>query len=535
MDPKLQRNLGLFSDRALLTELSLIRRGIEREALRVRADGSLSPAPHPQALGSPLCHPCFTTDFSEAMLEIVTPTVTGLDQLMSVLEQLHRLAAAALEPAEELLWASSIPCHLGATEEQIPIADYGPSYSGQMRALYRKGLAYRYGRRMQMVTGIHYNFSLPITFWPHWQKICGGSSDRDITTESYFGMIRNCRRHAWLPVLLSGASPVVDGSFLSDRKHHLRPLGTGDYGLEAATSLRLSAVGYYSEHQQTLSVSANNLDDYVHDLLGGILKPCATYRNLEQDGQLVQLNDGILQIENEYYGVIRPKRPSRKGEPSLKRLSDEGVEYLELRLLDLDIDSPLGISESTLSFIDAFLLHCLLSDSPPTDSADRRREQANLNKVVERGRQPQLQLDNGDGPRSLDDWAQQLMTEIAAVAEILDTALNTDRHRLAVATQAARLREPSQLPSAQIVSALKDPACNHQRLILSRSREHTDWLRQQPATTDMQERHRRMVADSRTERHRLEQESQGGFDRYLKQYFAGYRQLDKQSARGTGQ
>ena len=154
--------------RALAPEaLAGIRRGIEKEGLRVRPDGSLADTPHPAGLGSALTHERITTDFSESQLELITGVHGGIDGCLRELTEIHQVVYRAL--GDELLWSSSMPCRLPA-DELIPLGRYGSSNVGRAKTVYRNGLAHRYGRRMQTISGIHYNFSLPEAAWPELQR-----------------------------------------------------------------------------------------------------------------------------------------------------------------------------------------------------------------------------------------------------------------------------------------------------------------------------------------------------------------------------
>ena len=181
-----------------------IRRGIEKESLRVRPDGTLALTPHPAALGSALTHPHITTDFSESQLELITGVHASVEGCLEELTQIHQFVYRAI--GDEMLWVASMPCGLPA-DEAIPIGRYGTSNVGRAKSVYRMGLAHRYGRRMQTISGIHYNFSMP-----------------GVTNEGYFALIRNFRRHSWLLLYLFGASPAVCSSFVAGRAHELQQL-----------------------------------------------------------------------------------------------------------------------------------------------------------------------------------------------------------------------------------------------------------------------------------------------------------------------
>ena len=181
-----------------------IRRGIEKESLRALPDGALAMTPHPRSLGSALTHPHITTDFSESQVELITGVHKNVDDCLAELQDVQHATLGAL--GDELLWVSSMPCGL-PQDDKIPLGQYGSSNVGQSKTVYRRGLGHRYGRRMQTISGIHYNWSLP-----------------DVASEDYFGLIRNFRRHAFLLLYLFGASPAVCSTFVAGRQHQLQAL-----------------------------------------------------------------------------------------------------------------------------------------------------------------------------------------------------------------------------------------------------------------------------------------------------------------------
>ncbi|MFZ3185316.1 MAG: glutamate--cysteine ligase, partial [Pseudomonas sp.] len=212
MNSLLPRRLGLLAEPANLPLLNQCLHGIERECLRVDGAGQLALTPHPPALGSALTHAQITTDYSESLLEFITPAEPDAAQTLADLEQIHRAAYSQL--GDELLWSPSMPCPL-PSEEQIPIARYGSSNIGKLKYVYRQGLALRYGKSMQCIAGIHYNFSLPEAIWPLLQSLDGDQqSARDYQSARYIGLIRNFRRYSWLLMYLFGASPALDAGFL---------------------------------------------------------------------------------------------------------------------------------------------------------------------------------------------------------------------------------------------------------------------------------------------------------------------------------
>ncbi|MDB5868281.1 MAG: glutamate-cysteine ligase, partial [Polaromonas sp.] len=314
-------------------QLKGMRRGIEKESLRAQPSGALALTPHPASLGSALTHPSITTDFSESQVELVTAAHASPEAALEELTQLHQFTYRALqETGDEMLWVSSMPCGL-PTDETIPIARFGASNVGRAKSVYRMGLSHRYGRRMQTISGIHYNWSLP-----------------GVTSEQYFALIRNFRRHAFLLLYLFGASPAVCSTFVASRQHELQELTDTTMYMPHGTSLRMGRLGYQSDAQASLAVSYNSLEGYGASLQDALSRPYPAYEKVgirNPGGDYNQLATTLLQIENEFYGTIRPKRVIRQGERPLHALRERGVEYIEVRLMDLDPFEPVGINAQT--------------------------------------------------------------------------------------------------------------------------------------------------------------------------------------------
>ena len=421
--------------------LAGIRRGIEKEGLRVLPTGGLALTPHPLALGSALTHPLITTDYSESQLELITGAHKGVQQCLDELTEVHQFVHHTLKDSGgELLWASSMPCGL-PTDETIPLARYGSSNIGRAKSVYRMGLGHRYGRRMQTISGIHYNWSLP-----------------DVTSEQYFSLIRNFRRHAFVLLYLFGASPALCPCFVEGREHRLQRMEGGSaLYLPHATSLRMGRLGYQSDAQATLAVSYNGLTGYANSLHEALTKPYPAYEALgirNPGGDYNQLGTSLLQIENEFYGTIRPKRTVRTGERPLHALRERGVEYVEVRLMDLDPFVPVGITAPTMRLLDVFLLHCLLSDSPPDTPQEITELKRNQHLTAERGREPGLCLVRNGQNVALVDWAAQVLQECAPLAAALDASHHSTDYSAALASARATLANPVQTPSARVLEQM---------------------------------------------------------------------------------
>lgn len=524
MSESLQQRLAQLSDPALLPLLRQLRRGLEKESLRVDRDGFLAQTPHIPELGSALTHPLITTDYSEALLEFITPVSTDIEATLDKLDATHRFVYTMLP--DENLWTSSMPCLLGSDAE-IPVARYGSSNIGQMKTIYRVGLGYRYGRRMQTISGIHYNFSLPEAFWSHYFSMAEGAELRERVTDAYFGLIRNFRRHVWLLIYLFGASPALSKSFLDGRSHRLQELD--DYTLYQpyGTSLRMGDLGYQSTAQEELNICYNRLDTYIDTLKNGILNSHADYQRIGVlvDGEYRQLSAGLLQIENEFYSPIRPKRVARQGETALTALAHGGVEYIEVRCIDVNPYLPLGIDAELMRFLDAFLLFCLLSDSPPSNDTENRELLSNIKATVSEGRKPGVMLHHHGEEITLQKWADQLLNQIGQTAQLLDSAQDSALHAASVQQQRRKVANPDLTPSARIVRELREQRMPYSQFVLEKAEQHALHFRSRelspPALAgfiEMAERSLRMQAE-------IETNDQLPFDRYLQKYFDQYRAL----------
>jgi glutamate--cysteine ligase len=481
-----------------------IRRGIEKESLRAQPDGKLALTPHPAALGSALTHPHITTDFSESQLELITGAHASVEAALEELTQVHQFTYRVMDEAgDERLWVSSMPCGL-PPDETIPIGRYGTSNVGRAKSVYRMGLSHRYGRRMQTISGIHYNWSLP-----------------DVSSEAYFSLIRNFRRHAFLLLYLFGASPALCSSFVDGRPHELQPLGDGSMHMPHGTSLRMGRLGYQSEAQASLAVSYNSLDGYAASLQDALTRPWPAYeaigiRNL--GGDYNQLATSLLQIENEFYGTIRPKRVIYPGERPLHALRERGVEYVEVRLMDLDPFEPVGINAQTMRFLDVFLLHSLAADSPPDTRAEIAELAHNQHLTAARGREPGLQLKRNGREVALTEWGGELLAEFEPVAAVLDAAHGGTQHADAVRAAAAALRDPASLPSARVLEATKAHGNSFIGFVRAQAAQTREALLALPFPAERRAHFERMTQSSLEAQRRTEAGDTMPFEIYRAQY-----------------
>lgn len=488
-------------------------RGIEKEGLRVDHQGWLSTRAHPQALGSALTHPHITTDYSEALLELITGVHRSAQGVSDELDWVHRLAAAGL--SDELLWNHSMPALLPA-EPDIPIAWYGNSNTGMLKHVYRRGLAVRYGKLMQCIAGLHYNFSLPDELWTHQGLFPNACTDPQ--SDGYVSLIRNFMRHSWLLMYLFGASPAVSTNFLrTNADHGLQPLGPTTAYLPWATSLRMSDLGYQNKAQSTLKLCYNDLPTFLHRLYAAVTTPWPAYEAIgtQRDGQWVQLNCNLLQIENEFYSTIRPKRTTGRGERPITALAQRGVQYVEVRCLDIDPFEPTGISPQAVHFMDAFLLFCALEHSPQFgDDGFCMESNRNFSTVVVQGRKPDLTLWRGGIPVGLEQWANEVLERVASCADLLADQLNDSGYREAVADQVNKVNDVSLTPSARVLAALEQGQSFHE-FALNLSAAHTEHFRKAGLSAAESQVETKMREDSIAAQVALESDHSVSFEQYV--------------------
>ncbi|MBF9001482.1 MULTISPECIES: glutamate--cysteine ligase [Vibrio] len=432
-------------------------RGVERETLRYNDDGAIAQTPHPKELGAALTNKWVTTDFAESLLEFITPVSNDVDTLLNQLSDIHHFTQTKLH--NEQMWPMSMPCYVNK-EDDITIAQFGQSNSGRMKTLYRAGLKRRYGSLMQIISGVHFNFSFPESFW---DALYGEQSDeqRQATkSKAYFGIIRNYYRFGWLIPYFFGASPAICSSFIQGRKTDLpfESIGKTLY-LPYATSLRLSDLGYTNHAQSALKIGFNSIDEYLDGLNRAIRTPSEEFAQLgiKVDGEYRQLNGNVLQIENELYAPIRPKRVAKRGEKPSQALSRAGVEYIEVRSLDVNPFSPVGITEQQVRFLDLLLTWMALSDSDPMDECELGCWRDNWRKVVIEGRKPGLMLQIGcHGEQlTLQEWAKRVFSDLKLVAELMDS-VNGETHYQSVCHELERwIDNPELTLSAKFLEKVK--------------------------------------------------------------------------------
>lgn len=505
-------------DDECVAALAGIQIGIEKEGLRVTQQGNIAQTVHPQSMGSTLTHSFITTDYSEALLEFITPKQHSIDDSLAFLSQLHTFALQNM--SGERVWPASMPCQLQG-DASIPIAEYGSSNSGRMKHIYRRGLDVRYGRIMQSIAGIHYNFSFSDEFWQAYQTQLGVSgSTEQFRSDQYFHLLRNFYRHSWILYYLFGASPVLDKSFFDGKEPTLEQFQKNTFGARYATSLRMSDLGYKNSAQQSLEINHDSLEDYIRTLSHAVHQPHPEYEELgvlDANGEYQQLNANILQIENEYYSEIRPKRVTRSGERPVSALKRRGVEYVEVRSLDINPYLPVGMDADQCRFIDAFLLYCLLSHSPdqcPDEWADIERNQRN---IITKGRDPELVLTHCGTPGSVPEQAQILLQNIQPCAVLLDQAYGDDTHTRAMAVQKEKIIDPTLTPSGRMMQEVLDGA-EFIDLVQNQAASHAAEAVDIGLDSDVESRLTEHAAESVIEQKTREQNDTMTFEEFLAAY-----------------
>ncbi len=495
------------------------RKGVEKESLRVLPNGKLAYTPHPLALGSALTNEHITTDYSEALIELVTPAFTQSWELLQYLLDLHQFVYRHLD--DELLWATSMPCAI-ERDADIPLAQYGSSHVGRMKTIYRNGLGLRYGRMMQAISGVHFNYSFPLPFWEAYAAARQSRThDAPFISECYFELLRNYRRYGWLVLYLFGVSPVVCKSFLRGRDAGLADYGSGTAFEPYATSLRMSDVGYRNRNQAGLAVSVNSLDEYVRDLGRAISTPHPPYEALgvKVDGEYRQLNANILQIENEYYSFIRPKRVARSGERPTKALRRAGVEYVEVRALDVSAFDPVGVNQNKLRFLEAFVALCLLKHSAPIGDSEQGALDENHVAVARRGRDPALTLWREGHNVPMLTWARELLDSMTGICELLDLGDPNRPYSQALAIQAAKIENVALTPSARLMTELNAGESFFELALRMSAAHKAYFLDLYPPNQERLSEFAQEASESLLAQRRIEARDKGTFEEYLARYF----------------
>ncbi|NLJ63713.1 MAG: glutamate--cysteine ligase [Alcaligenaceae bacterium] len=504
-----------------LTLLSDIRRGVEKEGLRVDHSAFLASTPHPVALGSTLCNSRITTDYAEALLELITAPHASVEELRTELQHVHQFVVRHL--GDEIIWNQSMPAHL-PDEADIQIGWYGTSNTGMFKHVYRRGLAERYGKRMQCIAGVHYNYSLPDRIWPLLQ--IDGRTFQEQRSNGYLALIRNFTRYSWLLMYLFGASPAVSKDFLGEHQLPLEKIAPDTYCLPWATSLRMSDLGYQNkEAQAELQLCYNDLDTFLLRMRRAATTSWPAYADIgtHRNGEWIQLNTNILQIENEYYSNIRPKRTPKANERPSSALANRGVEYIEVRCLDIDPFDPIGLSAETARFLDVFLLFCATEPSPVfPDGGFCQDSKNNFAKVVVEGRKPGLLLRNQNKQDvELKSWGEDLILAMQPYAALFDKGAEQPLYQAALDAQMAKIQDASLCPSARVLKQISESGQSFVDYTYAQSLAHKNHLLDLPFSAELQQEFEQAATDSIAAQQQIEAaEKDQSFEVYLQKYQA---------------
>ncbi|MBL8280489.1 MAG: glutamate--cysteine ligase [Acinetobacter junii] len=499
-------------------------RGIERESLRMQSNGFLSQKNHPKALGSALTHPHITTDYSEALMEFITTPQSTIAAALDELRDIHTVVHQHLEEGERL-WPLSMPCMLDDNEENIQLAQYGTSNIGRFKTLYRRGLGVRYGRRMQTISGVHYNLSFPDQLFAELQQQESDQelkqlSAQDYRSHRYFGLIRNFIRLTPLVMYLLGASPSVCRCFLTGREHHLQPLVKDTLYLPEATALRMGRLGYQNSAQKELGIHYNDLHDYLDGLQKAVHTPYPEFSALgldDESGEPIQINDHVLQIENEYYSLVRPKQVPQAGETPSQALKNRGVGYVELRAVDVNPYSSIGIDEIAAGFLESLALYCLLSDSPELFADEQEQIDRNQTEVVNRGRAADVKIELGKNTMTFQAWAQQHLANIQQCATLLDQANQTQLYQDAIVVMQQRLADVENTLSAHVIEdTLKHGGTWSFGSVMAQ--QHVQYYDQHVLNQERKQYFDELAQTSLQKQAELEQDNDMSFSQYLAKY-----------------
>ena len=499
--------------------------GLEKETLRVNHGGGLAQTTHPSSLGSALTHPYITTDYSEALLEIVTPPAHDISSVLRFLNDTQNFIYNQLD--DELLWATSMPCVV-AGETSIPLARYGSSNAGLMKTVYRRGLGHRYGRVMQVIAGVHFNFSFSEKFWPLFFDVANKESkesQQNLISENYFSLLRNLQRFGWLIPYLFGASPAVCKSFLQGKETTLESFNKTTYYEPFATSLRMGDIGYQNNKEGEVGVVAdyNSISKYIKSLQHAVETPCPEYKKigLEVNGQYQQLNANILQIENEYYSTVRPKQITNKYEMPMEALRARGVQYVELRSLDVNASHPLGINEEQLYFLETFMLFCLTHESPPIETAEQKKEiDRNEMLTAHEGRDPNLRLTRNGKDISIKEWGGELLDAMQGFASLLDDVHGTEDYSNSLKVQKLAVNDPELTPSAKMLTEMRDHGEGFYQYAMRMSQQHHEAFLKEQLSAEQSQFYQNLSTTSLQQQKQIEANDSMSFSTFLEQYFA---------------
>lgn len=485
--------------------------GIEKECLRILPNGQLANNNHPKELGSTLTHPNITTDYAESQLEIITKPDSNSSALITELTELHSFIYGQISN-KNLLWPASIPGNLPSAKD-ILIAKYGSSAKALYKELYRLGLGYRYGKTMQLICGIHYNFSFGSKFYqlfftkinqlPDWNQ--GNVNDL------YMSIIRNYQRISWLITYLFGASPAYNAKFIEPSvatANYLISYNKTSYLAPYGTSIRESSLGYTNKNNVDLSIDYSSLNSYINGLKEALSTPDPNFMSLGQyryDKQ-IQINCNTLQIENEYYTVARPKPKPHPNLRPYKALEQHGIDYIEIRNIDLNPFSPTGIDKQQCDLLELIIYYCCLTESPDFTVQERAIIKSNKNKTALLGRQPdlQLKLPKSEQYISLKTWAKRIFADLTKLANLFDKNNNTKDYTNSINYYSKMIETPALTSSGRIYNDLINQDLDYTEYFLNKAVEFKKYYDTMQLSADKLSYYNNLAAESIKQRLEVE-------------------------------
>jgi glutamate--cysteine ligase len=414
---------------------------------------------------------------------------------------------------------------LEENEDSIRLAQYGSSNIGLFKTLYRRGLGVRYGRRMQTIAGVHYNLSFPDSVFSALQQqetdpALQELSLQDYRSHRYLGLIRNFIRLTPLVMFLLGASPTVNSCFMQGRDHHMLPLTRGTLYVPYATALRMGNFGYQNSAQKQLGIQYNNLTDYLAGLQKAVKTPYPAFSRLGLDdaqGEPLQINDHVLQIENEYYSLVRPKQVPEADETPSQALANRGIGYVELRAVDINPYSPIGIDEHSAGFLETLATYCLLKDSPELLAPEMAVIEKNQAEVVNRGRAENAVIWVDGQAVAIEQWAQGYLDAMQPISQLLNKTYNNAVYSEAMAVMQQRIHEVNDSLSAMMVGDTRD-AGGMWQLGYSLLQDHEELFENYPMSAETVSYFADAAENSLQKQAALEQENDISFSDYLAAY-----------------
>jgi len=489
--------------------------GIEKESLRVLNQKISQVSHNTELFGSALTNQFITTDFSESQMEFVTPPLKTNAEALNFLDSIHLNVSKKID--EEILWPLSMPPFIEC-DSNIPIAYYGQSEAAMLKRIYRLGLSNRYGRQMQAISGIHYNFSIDDKMLRYLSSD-DSLIDRELKDSLYLSAIRNIARLNWLLLYLFGASPFVSKSILEKENKNFKQLDNHTYYLPYATSLRMSDIGYQNTKQKELQISLNKLSEYIDQLKTATNTISNEFSKIDSKKgfSLFQLSPNILQIEDEYYSSSRPKSSYNSEDRMLKKLQEYGVDYIELRSIDLNPFKPCGIGLRNLLFLELFLIYCLQKDSAELNDYETKEIRNNDLLVSKEGRRPGLMITKSKNKISVKDWGLEILDEMEEL--ISESNIKKDLFYESLSESRKMLQDPNLTPSSEVFSQVIDSNISYEEFGKNLGESHKkQYLNSFDKKSDNERVIEKEIERSKIESEKLKNTSEESFKKYLQNY-----------------